>query len=55
MQVKIKERFDKDIHNILDKNVLDDIISAIDKISAIDNVENAQKTIDITNIKNFLK
>ena len=45
MKVTFRERFDKDIHNISDKSVLDDIIHTIDTI------KNAQKNTDITNIK----
>lgn len=45
MLVKFRERFDKDIHDITDKDVLDSIIEVIE------NVELAKKPQDITNIK----
>ncbi|HPW66081.1 MAG TPA: type II toxin-antitoxin system RelE/ParE family toxin [Salinivirgaceae bacterium] len=45
MKVKFREKFEKDIEDITNQNVLDDIASAIE------NVEKASKHQDITNIK----
>jgi mRNA interferase RelE/StbE len=45
METKFREKFEKDIEDISNQDVLDDIAKAID------NVEKAQKPQDITNIK----
>ncbi|MDA3881723.1 MAG: hypothetical protein PF481_00390 [Bacteroidales bacterium] len=45
MQIKFRDKFNKDIPSITDKKVLDAIIHVIE------NVENANKPNDIHNIK----
>ena len=45
MKVKFREKFEKDIENIVNQDVLDDILIAIE------NVEKAKKPQEIDNIK----
>jgi mRNA-degrading endonuclease RelE of RelBE toxin-antitoxin system len=45
VETKFREKFEKDIENITDKDVLDDIVAAIE------NVEKAKKPQEIDNIK----
>lgn len=45
MEIKFREKFEKDIENITHQKVLDDIVKVIE------DVENAKKPQDINNIK----
>ena len=45
MKIKFREKFEKDIESIINQDVLDDIVNAIE------NIEKAKKPQEIVNIK----